>query len=421
MKVLFVLNVTDMSGNAISFVTMLRGLHEKGISCYVVAPDKEAAPLFQEATKGLIEKYYYVPLVWYVHDDPRAYHGYRKFKKVAKYLLYHNHLRRKRHIAREAREMARIVDEVQPDLIHTNASVIQAGYKIAKKRGIPHVWHIREYQTKDFLFAIEPSYRALVRMLKTDYVISITKDILKYFQLDHSARAKCIYNGCFSKKDKLPAQFPKEEYFLCCSRVSEEKGHRDVVRAFAKFHANHPTYRLVIAGFGSEYFIQVLKTMAEEAHCLDAIDFIGFQKDVKPWMRKAKALIVASRFEGFGRMTAEAAFYGCPVIGRNTGGTKEVLDITGGFPYMGDAEVLWQKMEEVAALPEEDCKALVDRAQAQAITHFSAEAYVEQVYEMYQDALRENIRALGGGRRSNVFVRPFAMPIAISFEEEVAA
>lgn len=396
MKILFVTNVTEMSGNAISFITLLRGLHERGVSCYVVGPDKEPDPMFQAATESLIEKYYYAPLVMCVHGDPRRYHGYWRLRKVAAYIIRHNHLRRAVGMAREASVMERIVDEVQPDLIHTNASVIQAGYKIAKKRGIPHVWHIREYQTKDFFFSIEPSYRALVKMLQSSYVISITKDILRYFQLDTCERAQCVYNGCFSKYDVQPVHFPKDAYFLCCSRVSEEKGHDDVVRAFAKFHPGHPSYRLVIAGFGPDRFVRKLKTMAEEMHCLEAIEFIGFQKDIRPWMQRAKALIVASRFEGFGRMTAEAAFYGCPVIGRDTGGTKEVLDITGGFPYLGDADALWQKMEEAASLPEEDGKKMMQHAQAQALAHFSAETYVEQVYAVYQRALTECACTRGG-------------------------
>ncbi len=43
-------------------------------------------------------------------------------------------------------------------------------------------------------------------------------------------------------------------------------------------------------------------------------------------MKTAKALIVPSFHEGFGRITAEAMFNGCLVIGRNTAGTKEQFD-----------------------------------------------------------------------------------------------
>ena len=396
MKVLFVMGGTEMGGGTISFVKMIRGLHQKGVTCYVALPEKVMDPFFLQETRGCIEKFFYVPLVFSYHQDLTYYHGYLWMKNLVWNFVYCNPVRRRYAYAREARAMERVVAEVQPNLIHTNSTTMQAGHKIAEANGIPHVWHIREYQTKDFFFAIEPSYQALVQMLARDHAISITKDILSYFQLDHSSLARCIYNGCFSRKELVPAAFPKEDYFLCCSRISEEKGHREVVRAFAMFHPHHPTYRLVIAGFGHERFIQELQSFAKQARCLDAIDFVGFQKDVKPWMRKARALIVASRYEGFGRMTAEAAFCGCPVIGRNTGGTKEVLDITGGFPYLGDADALYRKMEEVAAYPEDACRTMMEHAQAEAVAHFSTEAYVDQVYEVYQDALSESICARGG-------------------------
>lgn len=43
-------------------------------------------------------------------------------------------------------------------------------------------------------------------------------------------------------------------------------------------------------------------------------------------MSKAQALIVASRFEGFGFITTEAMWNDCLVIGKNIAGTKEQFD-----------------------------------------------------------------------------------------------
>lgn len=387
MKVLFVLNTTAMGGGNISFINMMRGLHEKGIKCYIVSPDRIVDTTFQEYANGLVEHYYFAHLISHTRDDMRFYHGYRKFKKIVRNLLYCNPGSENYLTLRENKELDGIVREVKPDLIHTNVGVLQAGYQVAKKYHIPHVWHLREYQTKDFHWKIEPSYNRFIGMLHTSYVITITKDILRYFHLEDSKKAQCIYNGCFSREE-TSLELPKEKYFLCCSRVSEEKGHRDVVKAFSSFYHDHPEYKLVIAGFGPERFVRELEEMAVKGHCSDAVQFIGFQKDVKPLMRKAQALIVASRFEGFGRMTAEAAFCGCLVIGHNTGGTKEILDITGGFPYTGRADALEDKMREISALTDDQYKDMVCYAQKQAVDSFSNEAYVDQVYAVYQSILK---------------------------------
>ena len=181
----------------------------------------------------------------------------------------------------------------------------------------------------------------------------------------------------------------KENYFLCCSRISPEKGHKEVVKAFAIFYKKHPNYRLVIAGFGDPQYIQELKDDADRYGCLKAVDFIGFQKDVRPFMRKARALIVASRFEGFGRMTAEAAISGCLVIGHNTGGTKEILDITGGFPYMGKAESLAKAMIQAADLDKNAYQKMAEIAQKQAVQFFSNESNIRNVYSFYREILSD--------------------------------
>ncbi len=383
MKVLFVLNTTVMGGGNISFINMLKGLHAKGMECYIVSPDREVEATFQEMAKDYVQKFYYAPLVSYFYAEPRYLSGLRKLKAYARIAVYCNPFIRKYRADRELSYMDKIVAEVKPDIIHTNVGVIHVGHVAAKKWHIPHVWHLREYQTKDFHCMIAPSYDKFVEMLHEDYVITITKDILQYFKLTDNPKAQYIYNGCFFKAD-VTLTLPKSKYLLCCSRVAEEKGHRDVIDAFAVFHKKYPEYKLVIAGFGDDQFISELRVSAEQRGCSEAVDFIGYRKDVRPLMNKAQALIVASRCEGFGRMTAEAAFCGCLVVGHNTGGTKEILDVTGGFPYEGGAEMLEQKMEEIAALSDKEYRLMAEKAQQEAVVHFSNEAYVDGVYSLYK-------------------------------------
>lgn len=90
--------------------------------------------------------------------------------------------------------------------------------------------------------------------------------------------------------------------------------------------------------------------------------FEGFQTNVKSYMTKAKTLIVASPAEGFGRMTAEACFDGCLVIGKNSCGTKEILEQTGGFLYNTQQELI-AKMENVASISDEEYKEKALQAQ----------------------------------------------------------
>ena len=191
-------------------------------------------------------------------------------------------------------------------------------------------------------------------------------------------------------KTKVFEKKPKEKFFLCCSRISEEKGHMEVVEAFAEFYRRNREYRLVFAGFGSEDYINTLKRTIRKLGCEGAVDFIGYQDDVRSLMIRAKALIVASRFEAFGRMTAEAAFYGCPVIGKNTGGTKEILSIVGGIPYEGGAHELLNCMQRVHEMEDVVYQSIIENAQENAKKHFSIEANVDGVLNFYQDIMNRN-------------------------------
>ena len=108
-------------------------------------------------------------------------------------------------------------------------------------------------------------------------------------------------------------------------------------------------------------------------------------------MKKAKALIVASYNEGFGRMTAEASFSGCLVIGRNTGGTKEILDETGGLRFNDNIE-LYNCMIKATNMNELEYKDIVSRAQNKAKEMYSIENNVEGVCEFYHSIMKERTK-----------------------------
>ena len=282
--------------------------------------------------------------------------------------------------------MRRIVKREHPDIVHTNTGVIHEGFYCAKSLGIPHVWHLREYQDRDFDMHIFPNKRFFIGLLRRSYTISITHDINDAFLLKTDNKHRVIYNGVMSK-DVAILDMPKENFFLCSSRISREKGHEDVIRSFAEFYKHNPSYRLVILGFGGKSFIEHLKEMSQELGCEKSVIFAGYTDNVMEYMKRTKALIVASYNEGFGRMTAEAAFAGCIVIGRNTGGTKEVMQETGGVTFMDGREIV-EKMQYVANMTDEQYVNFAKDAQAKALQLYTNEINIDKTYKMYQDILK---------------------------------
>ena len=390
MKILYIASEFHWVGASISFLHLLQGMNAKGADIVVVVPND--SPISFNFVRELIKlniPYFQIPLPWDIENHENLKSTIKALFKRLYRLLPYNGYNRKRELGKTC--LRELIQEFQPDIVHTNVGVLHEGFEVCRELGIPHVWHLRDYHDLDFHWRPLPSWDAYKLQLKqTDAVISITDDIRRYYGLWNCSNAQTIYNGCFDAND-IAMDFPKEKFFFSASRLIETKGHKDVIKAFNHFWGNHKDYQLILAGIGDENYIAQLKKLIGTLSCRSAVKLIGHQQDVRPWMQKAKALVVASYNEGFGRMTAEAAFCGCLVIGRNTGGTKEILDAIGGFPFEDKDAVngIYNNMEKVANLSVEDYQYLAENAQRKAVKLYSNESYVEQVYAVYQRLLKK--------------------------------
>ncbi len=93
-------------------------------------------------------------------------------------------------------------------------------------------------------------------------------------------------------------------------------------------------------------------------------------------------------------MTAEAIFAGSVVIGRDAGGTKEIIEQTAGFLYSSENELL-KYMKKIATMAENDYQALVRQGQKKAKELFSKEQYIQNIYQVYRNALKERFHVHG--------------------------
>lgn len=362
-----------MDGSTISFINMLRGVVEKGVNAIVVGPKLQSN--FTSVINEIGVDYHEVRITESIYPS----------KQNILYPFRVINLLRRKYIS--FIDLQRVVNETKPDLIHTNSGVLCEGYSISKSHRIPHVWHLREYQDVGLNWAIFPSKKNLIKKLKKTNVITVSKGVLNHFELDESQHARVIYNGILSRYN-YQVDVPKEKYFLCASRICEQKGFDDVISVFADIHKEFPDYRLVILGDGDVQYIERLKVKAQILGCGSAIDWLGYKSDVMSYMQRATALIVASHFEGFGRMTAEACFAGCLVVGRNSGGTTEILSETGGFLF-DDNNAFIEALRDVVSLSAEEYDKKAQYAKEIARQLYSIEGNVDKIYGFYQDILSD--------------------------------
>ena len=132
-----------------------------------------------------------------------------------------------------------------------------------------------------------------------------------------------------------------------------------------------------------DYRESLLKT-ADTFNCADRIDFLPCQDDLSSLYANAAGFIMSSYCEGLGRVTAEAMFYGCPVIAHASGGTLDLVQegITGHlFTTVNECA---SKMRLVCSTSQ---KEIIEKAQSFIIENLSQKVYGPKVLEVYRTVL----------------------------------
>lgn len=115
---------------------------------------------------------------------------------------------------------------------------------------------------------------------------------------------------------------PSGPIFVFVGRLVSQKDPRTLLNAFAL--QKNPMARLILLGEGPLRLL--LDDLAVTLCVRDRVFFAGFQDDPSPWIRRADALILSSRYEGFANVIVEALHCGTPVIATDCeSGPAEIL------------------------------------------------------------------------------------------------
>ena len=107
------------------------------------------------------------------------------------------------------------------------------------------------------------------------------------------------------------------------ARLSPEKDHATLLRAWALVATADPDFPLEIAGDGP--LMADLKTLAGSLGLGDRVRFLGRVDDVPGLLERSGMLLLSSRLEGISLTLLEAMARGLPVIATRVGGNPEVV------------------------------------------------------------------------------------------------
>lgn len=143
--------------------------------------------------------------------------------------------------------------------------------------------------------------------------------IYNFIDKDH-----IIQSSCGNLPEEVTNFLGGAEFFINVGRLHPQKNQRRLILQFSYFHRVNPAVKLLIVGSG--VLESELSAYIRELALDDCVRIIPYTANPFIYMAKAKALILASHYEGLPNVILEAMVLQCPLIAVDClSGPRELL------------------------------------------------------------------------------------------------
>ena len=118
---------------------------------------------------------------------------------------------------------------------------------------------------------------------------------------------------------------PEVFTFIAIGRLVGDKGINELVAAFSRLNRELPATRLILVGPQEKELDPLSPATLSEIESNPAIEAVGNQADVRPWLIAADCHVLASYREGFPNVVIEAGAMGLPQIVTDINGANEII------------------------------------------------------------------------------------------------
>ena len=295
---------------------------------------------------------------------------------------------------RAVRKIEKLVDLSSIDIIHTNIDRDIIGCTLAKKHGIPHVMHLREFATGHY--NVEPLYEGQYEEYNrsVDRYIAISRAVGQNWQesgLD-ADKISVVYDGidvervqqrrdsaaeaaeeaapaaaaevtAAAAEEKAAAEDeaaprPRKLRLVMCGDLSSLKGQDQAIRALALIRDAQVRKNITLDIFGEVHtekaYMGEMQSIIEGTGLVGSVVFRGYTSQLATLLKEYDCGIVCSRREGFGLATAEFMAAGLAVIASDTGANSELIEdgVSGLIYRYQDAVDLSAKIETLYRDPD---------------------------------------------------------------------
>ncbi len=172
--------------------------------------------------------------------------------------------------------------------------------------------------------------RLKIYQLCTKLVVQ-TKSVYDYFPTKFQPFMEIIPNPVSTSPVQKTNHADEVTHIVSVGRLTPQKNHAILIRAFAYIIEDYPNVQLTIIGDGEErsnleQYIQIVRQiLAPHIDPAKSIHLPGAIKNITPELLKADLFVFPSLYEGFPNALCEAMSIGLPVIASNVTGNRDLV------------------------------------------------------------------------------------------------
>lgn len=252
----------------------------------------------------------------------------------------------------------KLMRKFKPDLIITYTIKPNIyGAMISRLLKIPYVVNITglgsTFQNNGFIKKmIIYLYKLSLRKVKNVFFENEeNKNIFINYGIIPEDTAVLLNGAGVNLEDFRYEEYPKNDLirFLFIGRVMREKGIEELFYVAEKIKLKYKNVEFIILGGLEEDYKNKLRVLEDK----NIITYLGYQKDVRPFIKNAHCVILPSHHEGMSNTLLEGAAMGRPLITSDIYGCKEaVVDKKSGYTFeVRNSEDLYRKIEMFINIP----------------------------------------------------------------------
>ena len=270
-------------------------------------------------------------------------------------------------------------------LVHYNSSAVGIGANLFKLFNIRYIYHIREFiDNKNIKYHSFKSAKKIFNNAHT--LIAISESVKeKCKQIGIDGNWIIISDGVSVKQKNI---YKEADYRngIIVGAVENNKGQFEAVKAVNELNKKGIEFTLYVVGpiLDTKYHSQIM-IYVQQNNLQKNIIWVGETDDVDLIRKKCGIALVCSKYEAFGRVTAEAMTIGEIVIGANVGATAEIIsDGYNGILYDIDSTYdLCEKIKRIIIDKDKYYK-IIDNAKNTVDTKYTKEQCITKVSQLYK-------------------------------------